>query len=538
MEPPAMLKTLFSLQLLFFNIALHAQQAMNDSAPKPLTGYVDMHCHPRGDLAYGTELFYGAPYGDISVALGSCKEDHSKNILRAQLAKQTETLNDKNWKDSKEGYPNFVTWPSWCSTLHQQMWVDWIERAHKEGGLNIMVALAVSNHCIASAARCPGPDDDETVMLNLIQGIKDLVAHSTFMEIALTPADVRRIVASGKLAVILGSEMDNIGNFYSPADHYKADFNPTPTNQQIQAELDKLWDLGLRYIFPVHLMNTVFGGTALGMSTLNVANKFTTGTEFIPEQVNTKETGIAFHLEHPGKDLNAVAKMFMPLLLPKNINPARKSNYTCWDTLPGCGERNSLGLTERGKFAIGYMMKKGFLIDIDHMSEKMANEVLDMAITNDYPVNSGHDGPRGTNSAEGSRTLKQYARLKQLGGMVGLGHGTNATDFAKTFHTVAQIMGYTHMTIGTDVGGFSALPQRDSTVHLVYDNSFVKCKTGNRSWDINTDGVAHYGLWPDYIRCWTLAGMPAQDMQVFMNSAEQFTEMWEKCELRKALVNR
>ena len=510
----------------------------NADTTKPLTGYVDMHCHPRGDLAYGTQLFYGAPYGDISTALGSCKEDHSKNILRAQLAKQTETLNSPAWVDSKEGYPNFVTWPSWCSTLHQQMWVDWIERAHKEGGLNIMVALAVSNHCIGSAAKCTGPLDDEQVMLNCIQGIKDLVTHSGFMEIALTPQDVRRIVANGKLAVILGSEMDNIGNFYSPADNYKADFNPTPTNGQIQAELDKLWNLGLRYIFPVHLMNTVFGGTALGMSTLNVANKFTTGTEFIPEQISTKESGIAFHLIHPGVGLNTVAKMFMPLLLPKTINPGKKSNYTCWDIQPGYGHRNSLGLTDRGKFAIDYMMKKGFMIDIDHMSEKMCNQVLDMALAADYPVNSGHNGPRGDAGAEGGRTLKQYAQLKQLGGMVGLGHGANATDFVKTYHIVALIMGNTHMAIGTDVGGFSALPQRDTTIHLTYDNTFAKCKTGNRSWDINTDGVAHYGLWPDYIRSWTLAGMPPQEMQTFMSSAEQFTEMWEKCERRKSMIER
>ncbi len=512
--------------------ALNAQQP---NTP-PLTGYVDMHCHPRGDLAYGTQLFYGAPYGDISVALGSCKADHSKNILRAQLAKQTETLNSATWKDSKEGYPNFVTWPSWCSTLHQQMWIDWIERAHKEGGLNIMVALAVSNHCIGSAAKCTGPLDDEQVMLNCIQGIKDLVAHSTFMEIALTPQDVRRIVASGKLAVILGSEMDNIGNFYSPADHYKANFNATPSNEQVQAELDKLWDLGLRYIFPVHLMNNVFGGTSLIMSTLNVANKFTTGVEYVPEEVSTKESGIAFQLENPSVGLNAMAKMFMPLLLPKDINPGKKGNYTFWDTLPGYGHRNTIGITGRGKFAVNYMMKKGFIIDIDHMSEKMANVVLDMALANDYPVNSGHDGPRGSAGNEGGRTLKQYAQLKQLGGMVGLGHGANASDFVKTYHTVAQIMGNTHMAIGTDVGGFSALPQRDTSIHLTYDNTFTRCHTANRTWDINTDGVAHYGLWPDYIRSWTLAGMTTQEMQTFMSSAEQFTEMWEKCEKRKAFV--
>jgi len=97
-------------------------------------------------------------------------------------------------------------------------------------------------------------------------------------------------------------------------------------------------------------------------------------------------------------------------------------------------------------------------------------------------------------------------------------------------------MGYTHMAIGTDVGGFSALPRPDTTLALVYDSTFTRCSTGKRIWDINTDGVAHYGLRPDYIRLWTLAGMSATEMQVFMSSAEQFTQMWEKCEMRKGSI--
>jgi hypothetical protein len=534
-----MRKSITTFILLLAAHLLVAQQP--NPVIKPVTGYVDMHAHPRGDLAYGTELFYGAPYGDISVAMGNCKPDHSAhslrnkhgNLFRQVLAQQTEQQNSKTWKDSKQGYPDFATWPSWCSILHQQMWVDWIQRAH-EGGLNIMVALAVSSHCIASAAKTTGPQDDEQVMLNCIQGIKDLVAHSTFMEIALGPEDVRRIVASGKLAVILGSEMDNIGNFYSPADHYKAEFNATPDNSQIQAELDKLWNLGIRYIFPVHLNNTVFGGSALIISTLNVANKFVTGAEFVPEQVEIKTSGIAFRLQNPGTGLNPIAKIFMPYLLPKNINPGRKGNYTTWDTLPGFGHRNSLGITTRGKFAINYMMQKGFLIDIDHMSEKMANEVLEMAVANSYPVNSGHNGPRGEAGNENNRTLRQYALLKQVGGMVGMGHGACASDFVKSYREVAQIMGYTHLAIGTDVGGFAPLPQRDTSIHIVYDSTFTRCRTGNRTWDINTDGVAHYGLWPDYIRSWDAAGMTPKEKNVFMSSAEDFTQMWELCELRKA----
>ena len=86
-------------------------------------------------------------------------------------------------------------------------------------------------------------------------------------------------------------------------------------------------------------------------------------------------------------------------------------------------------------------------------------------------------------------------------------------------------MGYTHLAIGTDVGGFSALPQRDTTIKLTYNTTFTHCTTGNRIWYINIDGVAHYSLWPDYIHSWDIAGMTAKEKNVFMSSAEHFTQM-------------
>lgn len=170
------------------------------------------------------------------------------------------------------------------------------------------------------------------------------------------------------------------------------------------------------------------------------------------------------------------------------------------------------------------------------MSEKMTEEVLGTALSNDYPVNSGHNGLRGVSGSENGRTVKQYEELKKLGGMVGLGHGSNAAEFVNSYRQVAKIMGYTHMGIGTDAGGFYPLPARDTTVFITYDSSFTRCKTGNRTWDFNTDGVAHYGLMPDYIRSWTVAGMTAPEKKTFMSSAEDFTRMWEKCELRKTKV--
>jgi microsomal dipeptidase-like Zn-dependent dipeptidase len=175
------------------------------------------------------------------------------------------------------------------------------------------------------------------------------------------------------------------------------------------------------------------------------------------------------------------------------------------------------------------MMQKGFLIDIDHMSEKMANAVLEMAVARDYPVNSGHSEPRGNSGNEGGRTAAQYAILQKIGGMVGLGHGMNAKEFVATFREVSKQFGASHIAIGTDVGGFSPLPAPDSSVTIAYDETFTRCKTGNRTWDFNVDGVAHYGMWPDYMRAWDAVGMTADEKNVFMHSAEDFVVMWEKC---------
>jgi len=534
-ENNKLLKTIYTLTVLFLAFFFHTFSQNQTPASAPLMGYVDMHTHPRSDLAFGKELFYGAPYDDIADALGSCKHEHGSNMIRTIVAAQTERMNNPEVSDNKIGYPNFTTWPSWGATLHQQMWVDWIERAHN-GGLNIMVALAVNNHCLASVAKTHGACDDGQVLLDCIKGIKDLVAHSTFMEIALTPQDVRRIVADGKLAVILGSEMDNIGNFYSPADNYKATFTPNPTEAQIKAELDKIWELGIRYMFPVHMNNNVFGGSSLIIPALNITNKFITGAEFIPEQISTKESGISFHLKNPAEGLKPSAKLYMPLVLPKNVNPARKGNYSYWDTIPGFGHRNSLGITDKGRFGIKYMMQKGFIIDIDHMSEKMADEVFDMATKVDYPLNSGHSRVRGAAGDEGAHSVKQFVRIKNLGGMLGLQHVHNASTFVRLYRELIEIMDYKNVGIGTDANGFLALPAPNPALKVTYDENFKPCTTGNRTWDINVDGVAHYGLLPDYIKSMEVAGMTPKEKNVFMSSAESFTQMWEKCEQRKQQV--
>ena len=242
-----------------------------------------MHTHPASQLGFGEQLFFGDNDGDPNVALGSCNCYHNfvvppfdgscslQNLYRNQL------VNSVDPHSPTSGFPNFIEWPKYNSVLHQQMWIDWIRKA-KEGGLRVMVALAVNSHTVADAAETTGVNDDYASMNKQINAMRALFSrHTDFAEIAYTPADLRRIVGAGKLAVILGIEMDNIGNFYDPADRKGATYNPNPSEADIKSEIDRLFNLGVRYIFPIHITNNTFGGTALYESSFNIANKYARG---------------------------------------------------------------------------------------------------------------------------------------------------------------------------------------------------------------------------------------------------------------------
>jgi len=518
-----------------------------------LRGFVDMHTHPMVRWGFGEELFYGDVDGNPSLALGSCHCKHNfvvppfdgscgdQNAYRNKVVDEM----DRKWgapvHTKTAGFPNFSEWPKHNSVLHQQMWVDWIRRAY-EGGLRIMVALAVNNHCLADAAETSGPNDDLRSMNIQIQRMREFVGRHDFMEIALTAADVRRIIGANKLVVILGVEMDNIGNFYDPADRKGGAYISNPTETQMRNEVDRLYSLGVRYIFPIHLTNNAFGGSAIYEHGFNVANKYNTGRAFNVEAVDSRATGITFKLQNPFQaidNLGVLAMRFTGTVIPGHVMPNTRANYPEY-TDPGLsrGHRNTEPLTPLGRRAIRYMMEKGMLIDIDHCSEKAVNEILAIAQTNDYPVNSGHNGPRGTDGNENGRTDAQYTVIQRLGGMIGLGHGGDANGFLSALRKVLPLSGNKQVCIGTDVNGLYPLPgPPPANARITYGGDLTRSVMGSKTWDFNTDGMAHYGLLPDYIRSWEAAGMTQAEKEVFFSSAEYFTQMWEKCERRsRALV--
>ena len=57
----------------------------------------------------------------------------------------------------------------------------------------------------------------------------------------------------------------------------------------------------------------------------------------------------------------------------------------------------------------------------------------------------------------------------------------------------------------------------------------TRCQTGYKQWDINYEGVAHYGMIPDFLQDLHNVGMQPQDLSVLFRSANAFADMWTRC---------
>jgi len=613
------------------------------TTPVPLNGFVDMHTHPMSHLGFGKRLLHGVPDGSMGAdgrpngsiiprgtrncnptdirasnifdALGNCSSTHGGwgltdnpcgDHIRALVLNR---MFDKDFKfrlpgnlfgggnligdhehQGMESIPEQLRyWPSQTSKIHQQMWWEWIKRAKEQGNLRVMIALTVNSELLANILNGDEPKDDKGSADLQIDEIKSFVGrHNDFMEVAYSPADLRRIVGAGKLAVILGMEVDNIGNFNKPG--------AVVTQATVKAEIQRLHTKGIRYVFPIHLVNNKFGGTAVYEDLFNFSNKYSTGSFFTvnesdkvgfrlgemsdigvllstsrdlrpvldglagvpyPPAFNADPTSPDFCM-HPLNPFSGSLGCFKTFKLLKGIiNPP--SEYQMYSTIPN-GHVNDAGLTGLGKYAITEMMKLGLLIDIDHMSDRSQADTLEIAErpTNKYPLNIGHNGIRKPGASERHALRATVERIAKLGGVFGIGtadseeHHSDAKSFITSFNEVWSVMGHDggspRVAMGTDVNGMERLPRATSGLSAssfysdhffddIPDNqeeNFQQCRTGTRTWDYTLLGVAHYGLIADFVRDIRKRDLFVQ--QHLMESAEYFAQMWEKADLQKTSI--
>src|SRR3974390_3502978 len=155
-----------------------------------------------------------------------------------------------------------------------------------------------------------------------------------------------------------------------------------------------------------------------------------------------------------------------------------------------------------------------------------------------YPLMSGHNNLRFVAGSNSERQLNswQYAQIGLLHGMAGIG-GAKA-DAALWLNTFQQTLGamvpanVPAGAFGTDADGmeFMMPPRPGSSVNPTVAHPPIPAlpmsKDGNRTWDYNHDGVAHYGLLPDYLE--DVASLPGGQaaVQRMFGGAQYFYETW------------
>jgi hypothetical protein len=94
--------------------------------------------------------------------------------------------------------------------------------------------------------------------------------------IALSPGEAEDIIRSGRLAVILGTEVDELGRMRPQGLAWP--LSPHSGSDSMAKQVDDLWELGIRKITPVHATNNPIGGAALFTTVYDANNFFVSGT--------------------------------------------------------------------------------------------------------------------------------------------------------------------------------------------------------------------------------------------------------------------
>ncbi len=538
-----------------------------DSYHAPVWGFADLHCHPMAHLGFGGKLFWGQPTDPLD-HLQSCDgAGHGGGVVSGIVLHKIEA---KGTSFAPNRHAS-CCWPTFKSRTHQQMHVDWIRRAY-DGGLRLMCVHAVHNQLLERLMRTQPltkvcTEEDKSVALRQIEAMYTLAhQHSTWMSIATSATEARQIIAANKLAIVLGVEVDLLG------DWRRAE---KCSQEEAASLLHMLYAQGVRMLTPLHLTDNAFGGCAIYDDMFNTLNYYYHHAFYEVEDGHT--AGVAFRL-HPRP-----ARVLFGLL-PLRIAQAIKA----YQAIPtDHGHINRRGLTEEGYALLYEMMRLGMVIDIDHMSDKAVNETLTYMEQYDYPVVSSHTSFRALirqHASEVSKTRQQVERIGKLGGMVApitcqadlhdAAAGKVLNDCAGTVKSWAQsylyaceVMNGRGVALGTDFNGMviqsgprfgeDAASLVEDPLKRKYQRAIQRngvryqgrreaptpydatpplraCSTG--PCDINIAGLAHYGLLPDFLQDSKNVGLGPRDLAPLFRSAEDFLCMWEKCERKSKII--
>jgi hypothetical protein len=233
-----------------------------------------------------------------------------------------------------------------------------------------------------------------------------------------------------------------------------------------------------------------------------------------------------------------------------------------------------MGLTNPAQLL--QLMYSHVLLDIAHMGETSSQETIALASAhNNYPLMYSHgglrddspncapqaDGPLGKASdiTERSLGISQAQQLAALSGMIGLGtsgltHNSSPVDqWLSAYRQALQLMASANgglprgVTFGTDMNGLSpqiAFDTQPTTYPITVASTtspppgvatpglpaFAKMGNQNVLYDFQKDGIANYGMLPDFIQALSQRPNAFPVIKALYSTAEDVIETWEAAE--------
>lgn len=526
-------------------------RAARRAGARSLTGYADIHTHMMSFFGFGGGFVASSPF----MPLHNCNGQHGAvhGIFSSGDFDKAHPLR----KQAR------VNWPHHLDTAHQQMGLNHLKQAYNHG-LRLIVMSAVSNEWAAKVL-IKGSSKDSDSPLNDMDSIRlqlraahAFAAQNPWFQIAHDPWEARRIIAEGKLAVVLGVEISNL----------------FPANQGAWREqLDELYDLGVRQMGLAHETDTAFSGVA-------------------------RHHGLTLRVANYLKNLGLPGVLDPSPLSPQNLTAAFNNFFT---------QANPVGLKNPGRDMLRKLASQRMLIDIDHISRRARTEALDFARTElgNYPLIFTHTrydemmptfqelsalpgynvsekaarayggftgGTHSKGTGEYMATESEIRRVMLSGGIVGLRTGPNAirtlagagipNTCPASSHGLAQLVAFGNrqvgaaQTIGSDIaapfvaqlgprtslqtanssGTLACAGYADSGAgpsrNLTAQRTPPRLLAGNnpQSWfrivtQYRSEGMKHIGMMPALLDDLQVLGA---DIDPLLRSAENVLRVWER----------
>lgn len=495
-------------------------------------GYADTHVHQATQGFIGGKVHCGNPFDPlgITVALKDC-DDHGTSGETALLEKIL-SGGDPLAPHDTAGWPNFENNPTAHTQTHEQTYYRSVERSWR-GGQRIHTNLFVTNDVLCDLyplkdTTCNGMEVIR-IQHKQLHSLQDYIDAQYggpgrgWFRIVRTPAQARAVIESGRLAVVMGVEISDLFGCTI------ADGVPQCDEDDIDAGLDELQEMGVQQVVLVHKFDNALGGTRMDSDfagfAVNIGNFIATGRFWQVEPCTTE-------LKDNPQPITFDGAGSISDVLPAGVTvPVYPADQEC----------NAMGLTGLGEYAVRGIIDRGLTVDVDHLSAKASYQVLDLLEEVNYPrVMSSHSW-----TDEGN-----FQRILALGGFIGT-YGTAAHSVDdETGDSIGFVANWTYTRAhrdpdrlfgfgyGSDTNGFAAqaAPRETTTARPVsypftaFDGTVMDHhRMGNRLFDLETDGRAQYGMTPDWLEDSRLvAGTEGAQFQTDMaNGAEAYLRTWE-----------